>query len=132
MKTIKDAEWEFYNSTVIDRALDGYKTQFQSGVDFAQRWIPVEEELPPSQKRVMVKVKFGTSGEPWTIIACYIPFMTVLEAEFMDEDYLEQGDYDKENDVYYTPAGWYESNLYSDTNYHVSDKVVSWRPIERK
>ena len=58
MKTIKEAakehgrkvspqsEWTAWNSEI----------SFKSGVEFAQRWIPVEEELPEIGEKVQVKL----------------------------------------------------------------------------
>ena len=55
MKTIKEAEKELYEAD--DRAFfsNEYKSNFKIGVEFAQRWIPVEEELPPIDSNVILK-----------------------------------------------------------------------------
>jgi hypothetical protein len=129
MKTIE----ELANTLTIgkDNETEAYETAIQMA-ELMQRWIPVGEELPQPLKRVNCKVMFGTSGKPWTAIAQYVPYMTVPEDEFMDEEYSGDGDYNEEEDRYYTPEGWYESNLYSDINYKISDEVISWRPIELK
>lgn len=52
MKTIEAAAVEHYNKPIAVGTDD-----FKAGVEFAQRWIPVEEELPPKGIEVFVKVR---------------------------------------------------------------------------
>ena len=52
MKTIKEGLDEAYNKAG-QNAYFGYG--FKAGVEFAQRWIPVEEELPPIDSNVILK-----------------------------------------------------------------------------
>lgn len=58
MKTVEEAAKEYV------RKKRGFATEFElkhdseifkSGVEFAQRWIPVEEELPPLSQKVLCK-----------------------------------------------------------------------------
>ena len=52
MKTIKEAEREYTNSRT--------SYIFQAGVDFAQRWISVEDELPEIKENpYQVLIKYG-------------------------------------------------------------------------
>jgi len=46
MKTIKQAVEEYVNQERITRS---EFTAFIDGVEFAQRWIPIEEDLPTSE-----------------------------------------------------------------------------------
>jgi len=41
-------------------------------------------------------------------IAEYIPYMTVKEEDYMADEYQGDGDYNEEEDEYYTPEGFYE------------------------
>lgn len=58
MKTIEQAAREYADSLKLDDAhrvskqqFEGYaQSDFKAGVEFAQRWIPVEEELPVFDK----------------------------------------------------------------------------------
>lgn len=66
MKTIKEAAMDYCSET------DGYKfiahspfKSFEAGVEFAQRWIPVEEELPEKSKQVIVKLENGWHTCTW-------------------------------------------------------------------
>ena len=69
MKTIEDAA-NAYAKYITD---NGYNTRtelaFKEGVEFAQRWIPVEEELPEVGEIVLVKTKINKV----TTCEMYIP-----------------------------------------------------------
>ena len=57
MKTIEQAAKEFRaefmaDGSHLERCSD---VSFKAGVEFAQRWIPVEEELPEENEVVLVK-----------------------------------------------------------------------------
>jgi len=63
MKTIEEVSKEYsgisedkYSNTA--HAFDKYDIQnaFEAGVDFAQRWISVEEELPTDNEKYLVKI----------------------------------------------------------------------------
>ena len=70
MKTIEEAAKDFNDSHV-----NGHHPQklvsdiFKAGVDFAQRWIPVEEELPEVGEIVLVRTKINKV----TTCEMYIP-----------------------------------------------------------
>lgn len=51
MKTIEEAakEYELYS-------INDLRGAFKAGAEFAQRWIPVEEELPEIGEKVQVKL----------------------------------------------------------------------------
>lgn len=74
MKTIEEAATHFSedirenslsgNNAGKEQYKVGRKIGFKAGVDFAQRWIPVEEELPETNefeesKICLIKGKFG-------------------------------------------------------------------------
>ena len=61
MKTIEEAIKELKKSPVYK---NGYEYLFKAGIEFAQRWIPVEEELPETNefyesKICLVKNTYG-------------------------------------------------------------------------
>ena len=66
MKTIKQAKEEYSDSLklanvngVDKEEFEEYaQIDFQAGVEFAQRWIPVEEELPPIDIDVILKYRY--------------------------------------------------------------------------
>lgn len=68
MKTIEEAANEFALCALMDyeaeKELNGEVDaeefsgeSFKAGVEFAQRWISVEEELPPLNIKVLAKIK---------------------------------------------------------------------------
>ena len=66
MKTIEEAIIEYSENADIDEetyiadVYDGFK----AGVEFAQRWIPVEEELPEVGAMVLTKME-KRHGDTW-------------------------------------------------------------------
>lgn len=65
MKTIEQAS----NDYALSRDDNDYTIEtemaFEAGVEFAQRWIPVEEDLPEKQKQVIVKLENGWHTCTW-------------------------------------------------------------------
>ena len=61
MKTIEEAAKEYGRATGDnpDKPINAGYGGFMAGIEFAQRWIPVEEELPPPEESVLVKDCFG-------------------------------------------------------------------------
>ena len=54
MKTIEEAATNAYSIEVLSSGCNAGvtfgKEMFKQGVEYAQKWIPVEEELPPKEK----------------------------------------------------------------------------------
>lgn len=80
MKTINEAAEEWINNpesgviTIADKkiALKAYK----AGVEFANKWIPVEDELPEIRKELYeILIKDDESAfSPFWIANCYTPY----------------------------------------------------------
>lgn len=144
MKTIKQAAKEYANTkakvvvggTEITNTIDDLnlysQTDFMAGAKFAQEFISVEDELPPAKKQVIAKL-ISENGKEYKTMAIYIPPRTILAEDFMmnhdDSDFYE---YDEEKDTYYVFEGWWEWQTVTDVNWKIYDKVIGWRPIERK
>ena len=68
MKTIEEAAKDFNDSHV-----NGHHPQiwvsdiFKAGVDFSQRWISIDEELPPVSQQVIVKLKNNWHACTWLL-----------------------------------------------------------------
>lgn len=88
----------FYDAIKIDM-----ENSFKAGVEFAQRWIPVEEELPGYGVKVLVMID-DISGK-------------VHPNEFIDIDYTVNIAHGKKA---------------FDCEIGSSDKVTHWRSIELK
>ena len=67
MKTIDEASIEYVKSNFLLETIWAQETQdaFKKGVEFAQRWIPVEEYLPEKFKQVIVKLENGWHTCTW-------------------------------------------------------------------
>ena len=63
MKTIEEAATQSYINEVMTGGCNAGSTfgkeMFIKGIEFAQRWISVEEEIPPFGIRVLIKNKDG-------------------------------------------------------------------------
>ena len=56
METIEDAAGYYANSCLYNDCITEREESFKAGVEFAQRWIGVEEELPPIGEKVITKM----------------------------------------------------------------------------
>ena len=51
MKKIKEASHEYFRAAQLGFENPGSEAGFKAGVEFAQRWISVEDELPEKRER---------------------------------------------------------------------------------
>ena len=66
MKTIEEAAIQYANTkSSSDVFIESHIKDFKEGVEFAQRWIPVEEELPKKLVQVIVKLENGWHTCTW-------------------------------------------------------------------
>lgn len=62
MKTIEEKSFEYKENVDLSNICDTKDVRFEiqdaftAGVDFAQRWIPIEEELPEIGEKVITKM----------------------------------------------------------------------------
>ena len=54
MKTIENASHEYFRAAQLGFENPGSEAGFKAGVEFAQRWISVEDELPEEQGYYLV------------------------------------------------------------------------------
>lgn len=95
-------------------------------------WISIEKAQPKPQQRVYVvceNPKHGGGVIRFQTMAEYIPYMTVKEEDYMSEDFAGDGDYNEEEDEFYTPEGFYEWQSEAVTNCKISAKVTHWMPL---
>lgn len=100
------------------------------GAKEAQRWISVDEEKPPKQTMLLVKIDRG-DDKTWTILAEFIPANTVIAEDFFEDYDEEDMEYDESEDMYYVPETWVECSYFGVCQMF-SEKVIEWRPIERR
>jgi len=89
----------------------------------AVAWVAIEEKLPEADVPVLAYF-INEYGKTRRIRAFYAPRFTVTTG--VDNDWYEFKDGDDEA---YLPEGWYESNEFEDTHWHVTDKVTHWMPL---
>ena len=68
MKTIEEAAKDFNDSHVNGHHPQTWVSDiFKAGVDFSQRWISIDEELPPVSQQVIVKLKNNWHACTWLL-----------------------------------------------------------------
>lgn len=94
-------------------------------------WISVNDKLPETKQRVIVRFEttFKDKQLAHATIADYIAPRSVLESDYMDEEYATYGDYDDKNDCYWTETGWYESSYEAEINWKLNEEVTHWMPL---
>lgn len=124
MKTVKEEAYLFADSLRAENetSRDAVKMIFEAGVDWAQRWIDVKEELPPAGRQVLVKIK----GTPRRCEGNSV----VREAKKPFVMY-SLGRHDGSRDGRSRYGGWYVVHALMD--YHCDTwKITHWRPIEHE
>lgn len=68
MKTIEEAAKDFNDSHVNGHHPQTWVSDiFKAGVDFSQRWISIDEELPPVSQQVIVKLENNWHTCTWLL-----------------------------------------------------------------
>lgn len=118
MKTIEEAAKDFSkdirenslsgNNIGKEQYKSGRKIGFKAGVKFAQRWIPVEEELPEKSMETMKDGNYTITAEPVLIKTSNGRHAIAKRKMFLDHGW-----------------NWSGSGTFNDI-------VTHWRPIELK
>ena len=90
-------------------------------------WIPVTQEMPKPDKRVLVRFLNGDREIPRITIGCYLP-ARFRDASTCDNDPDEWADLDKESDNYWWPEGWWEDVCIAECVDKIH-KVTHWMPL---
>jgi hypothetical protein len=96
------------------------------------KWIPIEKAKLKSQERMYIvceNPKYGDGIIRYQTIATYIPYMTVKEEDFMIDEYSDGGDYNEEEDEFYTSEGFYEWQSEADVHWKISSKITHVMPL---
>jgi len=91
-----------------------------------------EKQKPQSEQKVYLiceETLYNGKISHFQTMGIYIPYMTVKEGDYMSDEFWGDGDYNEEKDEYYTPEGFYEYCSAADINYHLSCKVLMWKPL---
>ena len=91
-------------------------------------WIDLKRQTPKKQQSVYI-IFINPYKKKMQTIATWIPYMEVLEEDFMHEDFREEGDYDEINEEYYTPEGFYERCTQDEVGYKIQGEILFWHPL---
>ncbi|MBQ6906205.1 MAG: DUF551 domain-containing protein [Clostridia bacterium] len=97
-----------------------------------QEWISVEEKLPDDEQKVIVSAIEKTFGKRWTIMAAHIGYHKITTEEYGWRDFEGDTEYDEENDCFWIPECWYETNsVDGNDNWIIDDDfiVTHWMPL---
>lgn len=122
----EDKTFQCYSGEIRYDLLDSVITVVEK---YNSKWISIKDKLPNQQKRVLVLTE-DSEGRKRITVAEYIAPKTVLSDDYIDEDAAFGFDeYDEENDCYWTPAGFYENQYYTDNNFYINDEVTHWQEL---
>ena len=97
------------------------------------KWISVKDKLPENERTVLIAVRrqwFGCPSEYYKFVAK--AFYTDGKHITEESNYVwdcENFQYDKANDAYVIPEGWWESTDYSEEFNAVDDEVTHWMEL---
>ena len=97
-----------------------------------QRWIPVTERLPDSERVVLVSALTKTFRHRHTLMAAHIGHHEFTTEDTDWREYEGDTEYDEENDCFWIPECWYEVNAIDDNGNWIIDSeydVTHWMPL---
>ena len=97
-----------------------------------QRWIPVTERLPDSERIVLVSALTKTFRHRHTLMAAHIGHHEFTTEDTDWREYEGGTEYDEENDCFWIPECWYEVNTIDDNGNWIIDSeydVTHWMPL---
>lgn len=99
-----------------------------------QRWIPVNEKLPESQKPVLVVAEDKTFGYKRTLKAAHIAEHECSTEDYEWQEYEGETVYDETNDCFWIPECWYETNAVENNGNWILDydyRITHWQPLPK-
>lgn len=103
-------------------------------IDFHCRpmWIPCSERLPETDKKVLVNLH-NTYGKDVILMASHIGYHERTSEDYGWQEYEGDTEYDEENDCFWIPECWYESNYVEDNANWIIDEcegtITHWMPL---
>ena len=85
-------------------------------------WIDIKNNLPPNNT-VLLVCGLNSENKIRRLRAKYIPRFYM---ESNGDDFLGDLDYNKFNDEFYWPEGFYEWNEHEDTHWLIDFKITHW------
>ena len=95
-------------------------------------WIPCSERLPETEKKVLVNLH-NTYGKDVILMASHIGYHERTSEDYGWREYEGDTEYDEENDCFWIPECWYESNYVEDNvNWIIGEcegEITHWTPL---
>jgi len=95
------------------------------------KWINVKDKKPKCQQKVLVFFK-NSCDMKIIAMAQYIPPKTVLEEDFIAEEWWEDqslSEHDEKEDCYWVIEGWFEYSEEAEMQYKIVDKITHWMEL---
>ena len=86
-------------------------------------WIKTKDAMPKAGLKVLAY--FVNEYDKDRIIRAYYAPRFTIELSGEDDCY----EYNEDDDEYFLPEGWYETNEFEETNWHVSAEITHWMPL---
>lgn len=98
-------------------------------------WVKLEEQEPENRQMCLVAVRQRLWEDKYANTICaaeYIRHKEVEGPEFLDYDSCDSDFevYDEEEDKYYAPKGFYESQVMGDTSFFIDHEILAWMPLK--
>jgi hypothetical protein len=90
-----------------------------------REWRPVSEA--PVGVPVLLAIEYAGTRKRKVLRAVYAAEKTLPLGD--EQDSWPGCTYDETEEQWYVAPGWYETNEYEETNWHVSDAPVGWQPL---
>ena len=98
----------------------------------ASPWHRVEEGLPDDEVPVLAMLH-NTYGRNVVLKLCHIGHHKRTTEEYGWQEYEGETEYDEENDCFWIPEGWWESNYHEDNlNWEIDETdgtITHWMPL---
>lgn len=103
-------------------------------VEPVQKWIPISEELPKCEQKVLVLTLSRVNTH--VITTGMYEDGSISECDSIwNWEYVDFEKWDEENECGIIPEGWYEYHEYNPDgvlNYEIYDKVLAWMPLPKE
>lgn len=97
-----------------------------------REWIPVSERLPETDKKVLVNLH-NTYGKDVILMASHIGYHERTSEDYGWQEFEGDTEYDEENDCFWIPECWCESNYVEDNANWIIDEcegiITHWMPL---
>lgn len=98
----------------------------------ASPWHRVEDGLPDDEVPVLAMLH-NTYGRNVVLKLCHIGHHKRTTEEYGWQEYEGETEYDEENDCFWIPEGWWESNYHEDNlNWEINETdgaITHWMPL---